>query len=153
MKGATVDAIDIIEIHQLLGQYGHLVDAQRWDRFDELFEPDAELDYTGVRAPAVLHGLEEIREYFSDTNHPSAHHVVNIVAYEEDGEVRVHSKFFAPYTRPSHEPKRWYGGDYDDVVVRTPSGRRFAKRVCTARWRFTPDGPGTDDLPDHRRTF
>ena len=49
-----MDASDIIEIHQLLGLYGHVVDAAEWDRFDELFDADAVLDYTGVRAPRVF---------------------------------------------------------------------------------------------------
>ena len=44
-----LDAQDIIEIHQLLNEYGHIVDAQEWDRFDELFLPDAEL---GRQQPA-----------------------------------------------------------------------------------------------------
>ena len=49
-----MDASDIIEIHQLLGIYGHVVDAGDWDRFGDLFTPDAVLDYTGVRAPRVF---------------------------------------------------------------------------------------------------
>jgi 3-phenylpropionate/cinnamic acid dioxygenase small subunit len=146
-----VDAGAVIEIHQLLGHYGHVVDAAAWDRFDELFTADAVLDYTAVRAPRVLHGVEEIREYFRDANHPSAHHVTNVVVTEADGVVRVKSKFFAPYTRPSHEPKRWYGGDYDDVVVPTADGWRFSRRTCTGRWLLGPDD--ADDLPEHRRTW
>jgi hypothetical protein len=146
-----MDAADIIHIHQLLGLYGHIVDAAEWDRFDELFEPDAELDYTGVRVPEVFNGIEAIREFFRSANHPSAHHVTNIVVHEVDGEVRVHSKFLAPYTRPSHEPRRWYGGDYHDVVVCRDGRWRFRRRACTARWLFTPEAG--DDLPDHRRTW
>ncbi len=141
----------IIEIHQLLGLYGHLVDAQEWERFDELFTDDAVLDYTGVRAPRIFNGLDEIRDYFRDANHPSAHHVTNIVVLEVDDEVRVHSKFFAPYTRASHTPRRWYGGDYHDVVVNTSEGWRFRQRSCTSRWQFTPGEQ--DDLPEHRRTW
>ena len=99
----AMDAGDIIEVHQLLGLYGHVVDAAEWDRFDELFEADAVLDYTGVRAPRVFSGLDEIRAYFRDANHPSAHHVTNIVVLEADGEVHVKSKFFAPYTRSTHD--------------------------------------------------
>ena len=99
-----MDANDIIEVHQLLGLYGHVLDAAEWDRLDELFETDAVLDYTGVRAPRVFSGIEEIREFFRDANHPSAHHVTNIVVFEADGEVRVKSKFFAPYTRPDARP-------------------------------------------------
>src|SRR6185369_15609066 len=64
LSGARVDAIDLIEIHQLLGQYGHVVDAGEWHRFDELFTADAVLDYTGVRVPDVLHGRDAIVEFF-----------------------------------------------------------------------------------------
>ncbi len=99
----TCKPLDIIEIHQLLGLYGHVVDAQEWDRFDELFTHDAVLDYTAVRAPQIFHGVDEIRDYFRAANHPSAHHVTNIVVLEVDGEVHVHSKFLAPYTRASHD--------------------------------------------------
>jgi 3-phenylpropionate/cinnamic acid dioxygenase small subunit len=147
----SVDASDIIEIHQLLGLYGHVVDAKDWDRFTELFEADAVLDYTGVRAPRVFHGLNEIAGYFRDANHPSAHHVTNIVVFQDGGEVRVKSKFFAPYTRTVHDPRRWFGGDYDDVVVRTADGWRFRRRVCTGRWQFTPGEQ--EELPEHRRTW
>jgi hypothetical protein len=146
-----MDASDVIQVHQLLGLYGHIVDAAAWDRFDELFVDDAVLDYTGVRAPRVFEGIEDIREYFRGANHPSAHHVTNIVVYEENGAVRVKSKFLAPYTRETHDPQRWYGGDYDDVVVSTPAGWRFQRRECTRRWQFTP-GAG-DHVPEHRRTF
>jgi 3-phenylpropionate/cinnamic acid dioxygenase small subunit len=145
-----MQATDIIEIHQLLGLYGHVVDAQDWDRFDELFTHDAVLDYTGVRAPRILRGVDEIRGYFRGANHPSAHHVTNIVVVEVDDEVRVHSKFLAPYTRASHTPPRWQGGDYQDVVVSTPQGWRFRQRCCTSRWLFTPGEQ--EELPEHRRT-
>ena len=152
-----MDALDIIEIHQLLGRYGHSIDARDWAAFAALFEADAVLDYTEVRAPHVLHGIEEIVAWFRDANHPSAHHVTNIVVDEVDGpagrEVRVHSKFFAPSTRESHSPKRWFGGDYHDVVARGADGRwRFVSKRCVGRWQFTPDEPGVD-VPDHSRTF
>ncbi len=146
-----MDAGDVIAIHQLLGLYGHLVDAGEWERFDELFVPDAELDYTGVRAPDVFRGVEQIRAYFAGANHPSAHHVTNIVVVERDGEVHVKSKFLAPYTRATHDPVRLYGGDYDDVVVHTADGWRFRRRVCTRRWQLTPGEQA--ELPGHRRTF
>jgi len=146
-----MDASDVIQVHQLLGLYGHIVDAAEWDRFDELFVHDAVLDFTGVRAPRVFEGIEDIREYFRQSNHPSAHHVTNIVVFEDGAAVRVKSKFLAPYTRSTHDPQRWYGGDYDDVVVRTTDGWRFQLRACTRRWQFTP-GP-QDELPEHRRTF
>jgi 3-phenylpropionate/cinnamic acid dioxygenase small subunit len=146
----ALEALDLLLIHQLLGYYGHVVDDHDWDRFDELFTPDATLDYTRAGAPGVLHGIEEIRAFFRDTNHPSAHHVVNIVVTQDGGKVRVRSKFFVPYTRDTHTPKRWKGGTYDDVVVPTAAGWRFAFRACTAGWQFTTDD---EPAPPHRRTW
>jgi hypothetical protein len=63
---------------------------------------------------------------------------LNVVVTQRDGEERARRKFFVPYTRETHVPKRWSGGDYDDVVVATDAGRRFASRACTVRSQFTP---------------
>jgi 3-phenylpropionate/cinnamic acid dioxygenase small subunit len=149
-----MDPLDLILIHQLLGEYGHAVDAGDWARFAELFTADAALDYTAVRAPKVCRGIDEILEYFRDSNHPAAHHITNIVATEVDGTVRVHSKFLAPFTRDSHVPHRWYGGDYHDVVVRDAAGAwRFAERRCVPRWQFTAAPFDDSAVADHRRSF
>jgi hypothetical protein len=64
--------------------------------------------------------------------------------------VRATSKFLAPYTRDTHQPRRWYGGDYDDVLESGPAGWRFRSRSCTARWQFTTD---PEPVPEHRRTW
>ena len=146
-----MDTSDVVLINQLLAHYGHIVDAEEWARFDELFVDDAELDYRGVNVPEVLRGLEAIKSFFRGANHPSAHYCTNVYVYRDDnGLTRVKSKFVAPYTRPRHQPHRWYGGDYDDVVVRSGRGWRFRSRTCTARWQFTTD-PGP--VPEHRRTW
>ncbi len=134
-----VDAETITRVAQLLGLYGHLVDARDWDRFEQLFAPDATLDYTAVHAPRVFHGRAEIRGYFEEANHPGAHHVSNIYVYESEGTVRVKSKFLAPFSRDTHEPLRWYGGDYDDIVVAGDDGWLFTYRACTPRWQLGPD--------------
>jgi 3-phenylpropionate/cinnamic acid dioxygenase small subunit len=149
-----LEAIDIILIHQLLGRYGHALDAAEWDALATLFTDDAVLDYTAVRAPKVYSGPAEIVEYFRPANHPSAHHVTNIVVDEHAdpaGRVDVHSKFIAPFTRERNVPLRIYGGDYHDVVVKSPDGWRFAAKTCVGRWQYTPSTSA--DLPDFRRTF
>ena len=146
-----MDTADIVLINQLLAQYGHIVDAEEWGRFDELFVDDAVLDYRAVNVPEVLRGLETITSFFQGANHPSAHHCTNVYVYrDEKGLTRAKSKFVAPYTRARHQPHRWYGGDYDDVVIRLDQRWRFQSHVCTARWQFTTDlGP----VPEHRRTW
>jgi 3-phenylpropionate/cinnamic acid dioxygenase small subunit len=150
MTRRTVPVEDVIAIQQLLAEYGHVVDARDWLRFRELFVTDARLDYTRAGADEVFTDVESITSWFERANHPSAHHVVNIFVFEQDAQVRVKSKFFAPYTRETHAPKRWYGGDYDDIVVSTPDGWRFRSRTCSGRWLYTVDeGP----IPEHRRTW
>jgi 3-phenylpropionate/cinnamic acid dioxygenase small subunit len=146
-----MDAADTLEIHQLLARYGHAIDDRDWAGLAALFIPDAVVDYTQVRAPGVFHGIDEIVGFFRDANHPSAHHVTNIVVTETGGVVTVRSKWFAPYTRATHHPQRWAGGVYDDVVVHTEDGWMFAEKVCIGRWQFTPDGQG--EVADHRRTY
>jgi 3-phenylpropionate/cinnamic acid dioxygenase small subunit len=147
-----MDAAAIILINQLLANYGHLVDDRQFDRFDELFVEDALLDYRAVNVPEVMRGLEAIKDFFRAANHPSAHHCTNVYVYRDDGAdvTRVKSKFVAPYTREQHTPRRWYGGDYDDVVVETDAGWRFLSRTCSARWQFTADA---EPMPEHRRTW
>jgi hypothetical protein len=149
-----VGALDLVLIHQLLGEYGHCIDAADLERFSDLFVPDAVLDYTAVRAPRVLTGIDEILDYFRGANHPAAHHVTNIVVIETDGLVHVHSKFLVPFTRPTHTLHRWYGGDYHDVVARaTGDSWRFTRKVCTPRWQFTAAPFDDTEIVEDRRTF
>jgi len=143
-------ADDVLRIHQLLAYYGHVLDDRDWGVLEEVFTADAVLDYTRAGATAVLHGLDEVRAFFAGANHPSAHHTTNVVVLRRAGEVRVRSKFFAPYTRESHVPKRWFGGTYDDVAVPTPVGWRLSHRTCVGQWQFTTD---QEPVPPHRRTW
>jgi 3-phenylpropionate/cinnamic acid dioxygenase small subunit len=147
-----VDAIDIIDIHQLLGEYGHAIDGRDWDGFAALFADDATMDYTLAGAPDVYNGIAEILGFFKTANHPSAHHVTNIVVTNDDGIVRVHSKFIAPYTRPAHSPHRWRGGDYHDIVFQSAGRWRFRSKVCVGTWQYTPELPG-QDVADQRRSY
>ena len=99
-----IDAETITGVWQLLGLYGHLVDARDWGAFVELFLPDATLDYTAVHAPQVYRGRDEIRSYFEGANHPGTHHVSNIYVFEDAGDLRVKSKFWVPFSRESRPP-------------------------------------------------
>jgi 3-phenylpropionate/cinnamic acid dioxygenase small subunit len=155
-RGRVLDGLDLILIHQLLGRYGHAIDLRQWDDFAELFVPEATIDYRGGTGTVERSGLEAIVEWFREieSNHPPAHHVTNIVVDERadpTGSVDVHSKFIAPYTRPGHEPKRLYGGDYHDVVVRTADGWRFLHKQCIPRWQLAV--LVDESAPDHRLTY
>jgi 3-phenylpropionate/cinnamic acid dioxygenase small subunit len=155
--GVVIEASDIIVIHQLLGRYGHTLDARDWAAFGELFVADAAIDYRSANGNAVVrNGRGAIVDWFRevDVSHPAAHLVTNIVVDDRadpSGPVPVHSKFIVPFTRPDHVPVRLYGGDYHDVVVRTEQGWRFAHKQCLPRWQLSPEIDHT--VAEHRRTY
>ena len=152
-----IEATDIIMIHQLLGRYGHALDARDWSVFGDLFVAEATIDYRSANGTAVVReGRDAVVAWFRevDANHPSAHHVTNIVVDargDVNGTVPVHSKFIAPFTRAEHLPVRLYGGDYHDVVVRTEHGWQFTHKQCLPRWQLAPEIDHT--VAQHRRTY
>jgi 3-phenylpropionate/cinnamic acid dioxygenase small subunit len=152
----VLEAIDIVLIHQLLGRYGHLIDARDWDRFGELFVPDATIDYRSSTGRVERAGRAAIVGWFSelDESHPPAHYVSNIVVddmADAGDRVDVDSKFVAPYTRADHVPKRLYGGDYHDVVVKSSDRWQFAHKQCIPSWQLAVVTDAT--APDHRLTY
>jgi hypothetical protein len=145
-----VGPADIVDIHQLMALYTHLLDNREFGRLGEVFADDAEADYSSGGVTRRLTGLDDIVTFLSDANASSAHHISNVYVYEQDGAVCARTKFFVPYTRPQHDPHRWYGGDYEDVLIRTSAGWRIRRRTVSGRWQFSADQP---DTPPHRRTF
>jgi 3-phenylpropionate/cinnamic acid dioxygenase small subunit len=149
MPDTSLEAADLLAIHQLLARYGHLLDDQDFDRLSEIFAEDAVLTFPR-RDRDPIRTSAAITQFFATAAGASAHHTTNIVVVAEGDEVRVRSKFLVPYTRPEHDVHRWYGGVYEDTVVRTPDGWRIASRAVHGRWQLTADdGP----VPAHRATF
>ena len=121
-----------IELIELLGRYGRLIDARDWDALAAIFTPDAQFDLTPIGG-TVLNGLDEIRDYMaSRAAHPVAHHITNphvdrighddvwlscmLVAVQADGSVA--------------------SGHYADQAVRYDGGLRIRRRQF--RWLLAP---------------
>ena len=127
-----MDSHDLVAIHQLVSSYGHAVDGSDSVTLAEVFSEDAVFD-TGPTGSGVHVGIGAIRELFNRQSppHPAAHHVTNIFVYEEDGDVRVHSKFLT-IDRASGALR---SGDYLDLVVLTSAGWRIKERtIPIIRW-------------------
>ncbi len=119
------DTTDILAIHELLGLYGHIIDAREWHRVEELFTADCAYDMTQFGL-GVVHGAAAVRELWAapDATHPLAHHATNIIVSEDGGGVvRVLSKGLGV------GPNGRVGSvTYRDIVTRTSAGWRFAAR-------------------------
>ena len=124
-----MDVADKLAIHELLGLYGHIIDAEEWDRMDELFTEDLVFDASSF-GTAVHHGIPALRKEWETTSqHPLAHHATNIVVTEDpDGTVRVLSKGIGVGRKG-----RVGSVTYRDVVRKEDGGWRIAHR--TAEWR------------------
>lgn len=125
----SITSTDILQIHALLADYGHIVDDHDWDRANEVFADDFVFDNSAFGIPD-LHGIEDIVRTFLGRN-MYAHFTGNITLSEvSDGTVAAHSKFIA---FPNEAPP--VTGDYYDTIVRTADGWRLQRRRAEVRQR------------------
>jgi hypothetical protein len=54
---------DRLELEDLMVRYSHAVDTRQWDLLDEIFTPDAVIDYTAMGG--ARGGLAEIKEFLA----------------------------------------------------------------------------------------
>ena len=133
-----ITAEDIVEINQLMSLYGHVADAAKFTPVDspaqarlaEIFTEDAEYDSTAAGGP-LAQGLDAIRRMFSTPkpSHPPAHQCTNVYVYEEEGEVRVASKWIIS----DWDRGLVAVGEYFDVVRRQDHGWRISRRAAVIR--------------------
>jgi 3-phenylpropionate/cinnamic acid dioxygenase small subunit len=135
---------DRIELHELAGRYGDLVDDRNWAGLDTVFTAGAVFEVVGL---VTMEGLGRIRQYMeNEGRHPLAHLITNIHVREEEGRVLLLSRGIFPIVSRKEEPgHRVFYGSYYDRVVRTAAGWRVSyrifstKRLETAR-QMLPDG-------------
>jgi hypothetical protein len=132
-----LDPATILEIHQLLALYGHIIDEKDLSRLDEIYTPDGIFDLSSMGFP-VAKGIDSIRD-FLDIMHvqqrldgvpnPLAHHATNIVVTEDSpGLCQVLSKGIE--FRGTENPKI-NSIVYRDIVKKTPAGWRFVRRTAS----------------------
>lgn len=130
----TIEEIsDRLEIQELLVAYSHAIDFKNFDELDQVFTPDAHIDYTVFGGPAGPY--PEIKKYLSDTMpmFKSYYHMVATSKVELHGDTATgvtvcHNPMVLPLPDGGEHVficGLWYRDDY----VRTPDGWRIARRV------------------------
>jgi hypothetical protein len=128
-----LEASDIIQIHELISLYGHIIDDREYSRIEELFTEESIYDVSAISG-RVFTGTEAIRALWLEVEdvHPLAHHATNVLVREApDGTVHVRSKGIGV-----RKDGQTGSVMYDDIVGRTPDGWRILKRVA---WRRDPN--------------
>jgi hypothetical protein len=142
---------DRLEIQDLLVRYSYAIDTRDFDDLDNVFTPDAWIDYSvfgGTAGP-----LGETKEFLKQAMpmFASFQHMVSTSQINIDGDTaKVRTICHNPMVMPvGDETKIFFCGLwYVDDMVRTPDGWRIAKRVEEKSYQFNmpgvPDsGPAT----------
>jgi hypothetical protein len=123
---------DRLAIQDLIARYALVVDGRRYDELDELCTPDAHIDFTAFGGPAG--SPAEIKKFLADSLgiFRRTQHLMGLPLIAVDGD-RATAR--TPCTNPmvlddaNGTTKVWLIGLwYDDELVRTPQGWRFASR-------------------------
>jgi hypothetical protein len=123
---------DRIEIQDLLVAYSHAIDTRDWDALDDVFTPDAHIDYTAFGGsagdlPSTKAFLAQAMPMFS-----SFQHMVATSRVELDGDVATGRTICHNPMVVEHDGETtvfFCGLWYVDRFVRTPAGWRIAERV------------------------
>lgn len=123
---------DRLEIQELLVTYSHAIDFRRWDELDDVFTPDAFIDYAAMGGPKGHY--PEIKEFLRETLpiFASYYHLVGTSKITIDGDTATgvtlcHNPMVIG--EGEHEHVFLCGLWYHDTFVRTPDGWRISERV------------------------
>lgn len=144
MATMTLSIEDKIELHELAGRYGDIIDDRNWPALDTIFTEDAVFV---VVALVTMTGLAEIKRYMEEEGrHPLAHLITNIHSVEDKEGVRLLSRGIFPVdSEDGGAGHRVFYGSYCDHVVKTTAGWRVSKRTFSAkRIRKSLTGNGGD---------
>lgn len=135
---ADLQAIsDRLDIEDVLTRYAWSIDTREFDGLDDVFTPDAFVDYTsagGIKGqyPEVKAWLAQVLPHF-----PAYQHLVTNKDIRIDGDTATsRSAFYNPMGQQKGEKLSFFfvGGEYHDKLVRTPAGWRINERIEKSVW-------------------
>ncbi len=139
MPDPTIEQVaDRIAIDDLLTRYTIAIDTKNYDGLDDVFTPDATIDYTtsgGPRGPypEIKIWLGKALAQFAMTQHLLGNKSVQL-----DGDTATSRTYFynpMGFPKPDGSLHLFYvGGYYVDRLVRTTDGWRIAERVEEQAW-------------------
>ena len=129
---AAGDVADRLAIQDLIARYAVVVDSRDYDALDDLFTPDARIDFTAFGGPSgtpayIKKFLADNLAIFSRTQH-----MMGLPSISIDGDratARTSCNNPMVLTEPDGSTKVWLIGLwYDDTLARTADGWRFTGR-------------------------
>jgi len=128
---------DRLEIQDLLARYSNAIDTMEFDRLDDLFTDDADIDYTSMGG--IRGSLAEQKKFLGDSLPPifqrGFQHLAATTLFEIDGDTaRIRTICFNPMVLKDQEHILFCGMWYQDSLVRVDGKWRIQKRVQDRGW-------------------
>lgn len=130
---------DRLEIESLLTRYTRAIDTGDWDRLDDVFTPDADIDYTATGGIAASYG--EMKPWLAEmlAIFPRRMHCLAQVDSEVNGDTATVAAYFHnPMVLPQADGDGVlveFGGVYHHDLVRTTKGWRSRRLVEELVWK------------------
>ncbi len=135
----TEEISDRLEIEALLTAYTRAIDLGEWDRLDEVFTEDAQIDYTatgGIAGPyaEVKPWLAEMLPIFPRRMHTLGQVECRVAGDRASAAAYFHNPMVLPQP-DGGETLVEFGGLYHHELVRTPQGWRSRRLVEELVWK------------------
>lgn len=143
---------DRLEIQDLLARYCFAIDDRDWQALDDVFSPDARIDYRQTGDAAG--NLSEIKLWLpvALARFPRYQHMIATTKLDLDGDHALgRTILFNPMVHrdeAGEERTCFIGLWYRDVFLRTPAGWRITERVEEMSW--THNTPAMPPVPTLR---
>lgn len=145
MSLSTQELSDRIEINDLLINYCTIVDSKQFDDLDNVFTPDAFIDYTafggakGVLVEAKAY-LNKALKMFPNHQHLLANIQVKINIDTATARSMCHNPMVIPL-KDGESQTAFFGLWYADKLIRTKQGWRITERIIEPSYVHNlPDG-------------
>ena len=137
MTISTQDIADRLEIEDVLTRYAWSIDGGEFDGLDQVFTPDAFVDYTS--AGGIKGNYPEIKKWLSTVlpHFPAYQHFVTNKDIRIEGDTATsRAGFYNPMAQAKEGGLSFFfvGGEYHDKLVRTPDGWRIKERIEKTVW-------------------
>ncbi len=143
---------DRLEIQDLFARYSYAIDRRNWDELDQVFTPDARIDYSETGGAAG--SFAQIKAWLPTAlkRFPVYQHMVATTKIELVGDhATSRTILFNPmvYEADGKRDVFFVGLWYRDQLVRTPGGWRIAERYEEMAYTHNaPDMPAAPTIAD-----
>ena len=130
---------DRLEIEALLARYARAIDTGDWDRLDDVFTPDARIDYTATGGIAASYA--EVKPWLAEMLplFPRRMHTLGQIDSQVTGDrATVAAYFHNPMVLPQPDGAELlveFGGIYHHELERTPDGWRSRSLLEELVWK------------------